>query len=187
MLVRQVPAAVGSYSQQQYEPPSYQDTAHPHFVFGDSHRGRQNARTCRQQDVQRHKFGHSPKRGVRRRQGVVGLPQLGWNPGKYMSAKGRSHHRGNDGKVQEHDDGLTTSVVAKAFLASEPSASEQSHAHDDFQEQNHVRNKRCRRSKESLSQTSLPKRTATLVGTYQSFRTCSLLLYRALGCLVFKQ
>jgi len=105
---------------------------------------------------------------VGRGQCIVSLAEPDRNPRKHMNAKRRNHHKSNHRHVQKHDNGLATCVFPKVPLASEPSASDQSHCHGDFQEKNQIRNKRCCCTKESLSQAGGPKQTATLDGTSQS-------------------
>jgi hypothetical protein len=85
--MRDVPARIGSESQQEHEPPEHEDASHPNLVFGDAEFFRQNARAGGKQDVQAGDFSDAPKRCVRRRQRVESLAKPGGNPGKYMNAK----------------------------------------------------------------------------------------------------
>jgi len=98
-----VPARVGRHSQQQHNPPEHENSSHPSLVFGDPEFCWQQTRARSEQDVQPGNLGDTPEGGVRRRQRVISLAELGGDPGKHAKVKGRNHHHGDHGKVQKHD------------------------------------------------------------------------------------
>src|SRR5215469_12578360 len=84
---RNVPAHVGSRSQQQNQPPSHKYRAHPQLVAPDAKSFGKQLRPRSQENVQSYKLDDSTEGPVRSRQPNVAFPKFRWYFRTYLLAK----------------------------------------------------------------------------------------------------
>src|SRR6516164_7998328 len=96
---RNVPAHVGSRSQQQNQPPSHKYRAHPQLVAPDAKSFGKQLRPRSQENVQSYKLDDSTEGPVRSRQPNVAFPKFCWNFRTYLLAERRHHHHCDQDEV----------------------------------------------------------------------------------------
>ena len=135
---RNVPAHVGSRSQQQNQPPSHKYRAHPQLVAPDAKSFGKQLRPRSQENVQSYKLDDSTEGPVRSRQPNVASPKFRWNFWAYLLAERRHHHHCYNDEIEEHGHGLAPCVLPELPLACQPRSRKERDRNGDLKQENQV-------------------------------------------------